>query len=559
MKPAILCQHLSFTIIALLMCVLMIESRGLSSRSSRRHDVYKPISQAFLQLPEPSSLSPLLLPALPPLQSTSSSPSSSSAAIACDFDSFEKGCEDEQGSFCETTSQRCLCQEGFPIRLLAYCLSSKEIGQDCYTSSQCKNIEHAACFIFGKEYDNERISGGHNVGRQVSNWPTGTCRCHIGYQWDNSSMSCVKKTIGSWCNDDWDCIKDKFNTQCSRPQNLCECAWGFYYDPKTDSCQVPKLYGLKCTSNEDCSDEKFVCSETTFRCSCPTGTHWDPIHPGCKPNNDSSCDKGYKWDSEWDRCIPVRAPGSAFPFNQINSNINRNSATNKDNRQRESIDSKATVNSTDNSTADESSPLQTVLILVLPIVATLFLIIHCCYHRKQEEDALERDLERRAGGGPGLTHLRLSHNFPKFCSYPPYGRPTLINSFPGPCCVGPTGKLHTAKLAVLEAVVEEEKQESISLSETEAGGEKTTENTTETTVPTTREEVPEESSKEVSSASASDPTASDSKTDDPEALVTESNSVSTPMPETKEEKETEEDEKKEKKEEKEQEKTQNEE
>ena len=446
-------DHPLLLITFVLIYIFVTESSGLSyvSRSTRNRAL-RPMSQAFLQLPEPSTSS--LSPALP---SQTSSSSVSSPSILCDFDSFEKGCEDEIGSVCDTSSQRCVCKEGYPIRLLAYCLAPKAIGQDCYTSSQCKDIDQTACFIFGKEYDNERISGGHNVGRQVSNWPTGMCRCNIGYQFDNSSRTCIKKTIGSWCNDDWDCIKDKFNTQCSRPQNLCECSWGFYYDPKTDSCQVPKLYGLKCTSNQDCSDEALICSETTFRCTCPSGTHFDPIHPGCKPNDDSSCDSGYKWDQEWGRCIPIRSPGSAFPFNQIN----RNSATSsKDsNRNRDnSLDPTLKVNSTDSS-AEESTTLSTILLLVLPNAVAFVVIIRCCYYRKQEEDALERDLER--AGGPGLMHIRSAHNFPKFCAYPPYGRPTLMHGFVGPCCTGPTGKLHAgAKLAVLEAVAEEGKLDS---------------------------------------------------------------------------------------------------
>jgi len=101
------------------------------------------------------------------------------------------------------------------------------------------------------------------------------------------------------------------------------------------------------------------------------------------------------------------------------------------------------------------------------------LIIRCCYFKKQEEEALERDLER--AGGAAFMHIRSAHNFSKFCAYPPYGRPTLMNSFPGPCCIGPTGKLH-AKM-VLEAVAEEGKLESLSLSGTEATATQTTEST----------------------------------------------------------------------------------
>lgn len=389
----------------------------------------------------------------PPLSEVSST--SSSPIITCDFDTYEStGCEDEEGSYCDTETQRCLCKEGYPIRLLSYCLPRKSIGDDCYTSSQCNQVGNAACFIFGKEYDNERISGGHNVGRQLSNWPTGTCRCNIGYQilpeilpsvnstsksfeegisTSSATIECSKKTVGSWCTDDWDCIKETFNTQCARPQNLCECSWGFYYDDTTDSCQIPKLYESKCTSDTDCSPEKLICSPRG-RCVCPKGFHFDVIHPGCKPNDDSSCDFGYKWDEEWGRCIPARSAAAAFPFNQINS---RNKSPSDKNSNSGNIPESSTITTSvfkDSSSSSESSTFSTVLFIIVPNMVLFALLGHYCYFRKrddEDEDADTSDLERGQ-----LRSIRPTHNL--FCSYPyRNGHPTAIrNDSIGTCCVG---------------------------------------------------------------------------------------------------------------------------
>lgn len=373
-----------------------------------------------------------------------------SPIITCDFDTYEStGCEDEEGSYCDSETQRCLCKEGYPIRLLSYCLPRKSIDEDCYTSSQCNQVKNAACFIFGKEYDNERISGGHNVGRQLSNWPTGTCRCNIGYQIlpeilpntanstgrsyeESVTLECTKKTVGSWCTDDWDCIKETFNTQCARPQNICECSWGFYYDDTTDSCQIPKLYESKCTSDSDCSPEKLICSPRG-RCVCPKGFHFDVIHPGCKPNDDSSCDFGYKWDEEWGRCIPARSAAAAFPFNQINSR-NKNPSDKNSNGITESSTITTTSVFKDSSSESDSSTFSTILFIIVPNIILFALLGHYCYLRKREdedEDADTSDLERGQ-----LRSIRPTHNL--FCSYPyRNGHPTAIrNDSIGTCCVG---------------------------------------------------------------------------------------------------------------------------
>uniref|UniRef100_T1KAX7 EB domain-containing protein n=2 Tax=Tetranychus urticae TaxID=32264 RepID=T1KAX7_TETUR len=224
-----------------------------------------------------------------------------SSPIPCDFDKYpESGCEDSIGSYCDLKTSRCHCKADYPIRLFKYCLRYVGINETCYTSRQCNETLNAACYILGTEYDH---SGGHNVGFQLSDWPEGKCRCRMGHQFDLNNGTCVKRTIGSWCNVDRDCTKENFHSFCNRKNSICECLYGYIYDSIDDACSPQRLYGSKCRSSDDCSRDQLVC--TGGRCKCPKGSHWDAIYPGslCKPNNDSACAYGYKWDSEKERCV----------------------------------------------------------------------------------------------------------------------------------------------------------------------------------------------------------------------------------------------------------------
>lgn len=297
--------------------------------------------------------------------------SSETIQYPCDFISSETGCEDVLGSVCDPQSNVCQCKPQYPVRLLSYCLQKKSIGEDCFTSSQCSQIKNAACFIFGKEYDNERFSGGHNVGRNVYGWPSGICRCHIGYQYDNLTDSCIKRTIGSWCNDWSDCIKHTFNSYCKKTDFLCDCSWGFFYDPLTDTCNLPQLFGTKCLADEECSKERLSCLDG--RCACPVGHHYDTTYANCKPNDDSSCEYGYKWDEEWGRCIP-----------------SSRSSTLQIHRPKQ-VDSETAVLAE----SDDSSYLKTILIFAFPNTIAFGLLVRYCYYKKQDERIeREEDIER---------------------------------------------------------------------------------------------------------------------------------------------------------------------
>ena len=185
-------------------------------------------------------------------ESTSSSSLSSSSSsnnqnnhqqsqIECDFLNYkDTGCEDQVGSKCDVNTSKCICKESHPVRLLDFCLKVSRINAPCYTSGQCVHVSNASCYIFGKEYDLETASGGHNLGRLVKNWPLGVCKCRLGFAYNLTTNNCEKRIIGSWCSMDRQCWTLKslnsINTICDKKRGECECAWGTRYNVQLDTC-----------------------------------------------------------------------------------------------------------------------------------------------------------------------------------------------------------------------------------------------------------------------------------------------------------------------------------
>lgn len=254
------------------------------------------------------------------VQSTSSTigavgGASSGNSFLCDYDKFTHGCEDSTNSYCQREISRCICKQGYPIRLFKYCLKYAKIDETCYTSRQCNETPNAACYILGTEYDH---SGSHHVGSQLSDWPKGTCKCRTGHQYDPFNNTCIKKTIGSWCNYDRTCNKEIVHSYCNKQTFKCDCVYGYIYDPEDDTCTPQQLYGSKCNDDDACARESLIC--LAGRCRCPKDFHVDLKLPGflCKPNNDSACNIGYKWDDFRERCIPksihVNQRGKQMPI-----------------------------------------------------------------------------------------------------------------------------------------------------------------------------------------------------------------------------------------------------
>jgi hypothetical protein len=155
----------------------------------------------------------------------------------CDYVAFKQsGCEDEHGSHCNSSTGKCDCKPSHPVRLLDFCLPVSRLNGPCYTSGQCANVLNASCYIFGKEYDLETASGGHNLGRQVRNWPLGVCKCRLGHAFNESAGICEKRLVGSWCSNDKHCLLRSLNSICEKKRGECECSWGTAYEAHLDAC-----------------------------------------------------------------------------------------------------------------------------------------------------------------------------------------------------------------------------------------------------------------------------------------------------------------------------------
>lgn len=314
----------------------------------------------------------------------------SSAPIPCDFEKYPTvGCEDSVGSYCDLESSRCHCKPDYPIRLFKYCLRYVGINETCYTSRQCNETFNAACYILGTEYDH---SGGHNVGFQLSDWPEGKCRCRLGHQFDTNNGTCVKRTIGSWCNTDRDCTKENFHSFCNRKSSICECVYGYIYDSLDDTCSPQRLYGSKCRSSDDCSRDQLVC--TGGRCKCPKGSHWDAIYPGslCKPNNDSACAYGYRWDTDKERCVlKIYKDDDGEDLDGLDD-VGLTGNDLRPNRGR---------GGNSGSSGDGGSlSMVTIVVIVLANIFVIFVLLRYWYIRKREDS--EEDLTERGHIRPTL-------------------------------------------------------------------------------------------------------------------------------------------------------------
>lgn len=206
----------------------------------------------------------------------------SSSNINCNFDIYENGCVDTEGSECNTVTNKCVCKNGFTIQLSDFCLQRKFIGDKCFASAQCNHIPNAGCFSFREEFD---YNPSAFLGPFKKKWTQGKCRCKIGHRFEKDTNSCAKKTIGSWCSNVWDCRHDQlFSTNTICEENVCKCSAHYLYNKTTQKCDYQETYGRVCQSQQDCFQPN-VCLNGT--CVCDEFYHYDQTKsPHCQPNND---------------------------------------------------------------------------------------------------------------------------------------------------------------------------------------------------------------------------------------------------------------------------------
>lgn len=203
--------------------------------------------------------------------------------LKCNFEEFKKGCADEEGSLCDNKTQKCVCRPGFTIRLGVFCLQPKFIGDECFASVQCNHTPNAGCYNYRQEYN--QIPSDF-FGNFQENWPSGTCRCQMGHHYETHTKTCIKKTIGSWCQNLWDCRQSDPQINAICEENECKCSHDHFYNSTTQDCHYRETYGLSCIKQEDCLHPALCLNGT---CICENGFHFEAEKsPLCQPDNNAN-------------------------------------------------------------------------------------------------------------------------------------------------------------------------------------------------------------------------------------------------------------------------------
>lgn len=198
--------------------------------------------------------------------------------LECNFDEFKNGCVDNRGSTCDTNTNKCVCKDGFEIRLAEFCLKRKNLGDSCFASAQCNHIENAGCYNYREEYNHIPSAF---FGIIQKNWPSGICRCKVGHDFDEKVNKCVKKTIGSWCHNLWDCRQKIPQSYCE--SNICQCNPSYFYNQTNDDCHYQEMFGSVCATTEDCLGPHLDCFNGS--CKCASTYYFDESKlPNCQPN-----------------------------------------------------------------------------------------------------------------------------------------------------------------------------------------------------------------------------------------------------------------------------------
>lgn len=169
-------------------------------------------------------------------------------------------------------------------------MTIKSIDEPCYSSKECETTSGAKCINTfgeieslasrsGKGVENEGSSAGSgqlvNTPNIFFNLNAGYCQCPTGFYHHQEKGRCVKRFIGSKCDNNTDCYA-KPHSICDAGQHRCLCDVGFMIDSQADQCK-PVSSG---TANSGDS-----------RHSSPRAT---PL-----------CEYGLIWDQGVRRCVPL--------------------------------------------------------------------------------------------------------------------------------------------------------------------------------------------------------------------------------------------------------------
>ena len=201
----------------------------------------------------------------------------------CEINEFQSGCIDRIGSQCDTETRVCVCKPDYTIKLGDYCLQPKFIDENCYVSVQCNHIPNAGCYNYREEftYNPSNLFGSYQI-----KWPSGKCRCKNGHTFELNTNTCVKRIIGSWCSNVWDCRQE--DKRVISPYNcensVCECSADYKFNQTTNDCHYIETYGMVCEGNDKKCTSPTLCIEK--KCQCPPNHYLDVNKtPKCQPNH----------------------------------------------------------------------------------------------------------------------------------------------------------------------------------------------------------------------------------------------------------------------------------
>ena len=201
----------------------------------------------------------------------------------CISNEYQSGCVDKIGSQCDKQTQRCVCKPDYTIKSGDYCLQPKFIGDNCFVSSQCNHMTpFAGCYNYREEFNQNPANF---FGPNPDMWPTGVCRCKVGYHFDVTTNNCVKRIIGSWCSNVWDCRQEdkRLIIPYNCDKNVCECSSDYLYNQTTHDCHYKETYGIVCETREECTTPTICINRT---CDCASDYHFDEKKsPKCQPND----------------------------------------------------------------------------------------------------------------------------------------------------------------------------------------------------------------------------------------------------------------------------------
>jgi hypothetical protein len=229
------------------------------------------------------------------------------AFTKCNFKIHELGCDEETNTFCNNSTQNCICKPNYSIKLEnGICLQSVSIDGECMVSQECSLIPNAKCLtVDGIElrYDQFKHFGSKiwQISRKLVKDKFGVlgfCKCKQSYQYDRQKNQCIYKVIGSACSHHKHCSKLVTNSECH--SGLCNCQISHYH--LNDTCLLKKNLIDFCSNSFQCKSNLY-CSQSS-RCECRKNYEFNEQSSECQYKsynevntlNASSNANGRLWD-----------------------------------------------------------------------------------------------------------------------------------------------------------------------------------------------------------------------------------------------------------------------